>query len=167
MASNKRTWIWVIVGVLGVGVLAIVALVGVGFYFVSQRVDTKHSTPTEALTSLDQVVQSFGERRALYTIDANERPHLTAPLESLPTSDRKASDLWIHAWDPNSGRLVRVSLPLWMLRFGDQKIRVAQDEGGLKFEEFEFDMAELERIGPSLIVDHRGEDGERILLWTK
>jgi hypothetical protein len=167
MASKKRTWVWVVVGILVVCVLAVVAIAGAGFYFVSKRVDATRSTPAEAFASIDAVVRSFEGRPALYTIDANDRPHLTAPLESLPTASRKATDLSIHAWDPNSGRLVRLSLPLWMLKFGHQKIRVAQDEGGLKFEEFHFDMAELERIGPTLIIDHRGEDGERVLLWTK
>lgn len=167
MASRKRTWIWIVVGIIGVFVLAIVAVAGAGFYFISQRVDATRSTPAEALSSLDEVVKALGERPPLYTIDANEQPHLTTPIEQLPTGTVKASDLWIHVWDPKSGRLVRLSLPFWMLKFGDQKIRVAQHEGGLKFEEFNFDVAELERIGPVLIVDHRGEDGERVLLWTK
>lgn len=167
MVSKKRTWVWVIVGVAAVGAFALVVVAGLGFYFVSKRVNATRSTPAEAFASLDEVVRSFGGRPALYTIDASERPHLAAPLDSLPTGSQKATDLWIHAWDPNSGRLVRLSLPFWMLKFGDQKIRVAQDEGGLKFEEFQFDMAELERIGPTLVVDHRGEDGERVLLWTK
>jgi len=87
--------------------------------------------------------------------------------QELPTSKVKPQDLKILAFDPEKQRLVKVSLPFWLLRLGKQKIDVMNDEPGFDLERLNLDVAELERIGPALVFDFRSHEGVRVLLWTQ
>jgi hypothetical protein len=165
--ASKRTWIWVGVAVAGTGVLALMAVAGAGVYFVSTHVRSSGSTPAEALQSFSAVAVSFEGQRPLYELDARQKPHLTTPLASRPSSPTKATDLLVQVWDPDEQRLIHVSIPFWLLRFGDQKMRVLRDEAGFDFRELPLDVSELGRIGPALVFDYRNQDGMRVLLWTK
>lgn len=165
--ASRKTWIWIGVAVAGTGVLALLAVAGAGVYFVSRHVHTDASSPAEAFQSFDTVAATFAGRRPLYELDAQQKPQLTTPYTALPTSRLKATDLWVQAWDPDDQRLIRLSLPFWLLRFGDRKMRVMRDEGGFDFRELTLDVDELARIGPTLILDYRNQDGVRVLLWTK
>lgn len=165
--ATKRTWIWIGVGVACAAVLTLVCVAAAGLYFVSRRVQTASATPADAVRSLDAIVASFAGQAPLYRLDAHQKPQLAVGFATLPTSSIRARDLYINVWNPDDGRIVRLSLPFWLLRLGDRQMRVARDEGGVRFSEFSFDVNELERIGPALVLDYRTQDGERILLWTK
>jgi hypothetical protein len=73
----------------------------------------------------------------------------------------------VQAWDPDEERLVKLSLPLWLLRYGDKKMRVLRDEGGVDLRELTIDANELSRIGPAIVLDYRRPNGLRVLLWTR
>jgi hypothetical protein len=135
-------------------------------YFVSRHVHAEASTSSEAIDAFEAVIKSFAGRRALYELDTHERPHLTADLSTLPSAPGKSGALMVQAWNPESQRLVRVSLPLWLLRLGPEQVRVSQG-GDFDFSRLALNLDELERIGPALVLDYRNQDGVRVLLWTK
>ncbi len=165
--AKRRTWLWIIGGVAAAGFLALVAVAGAGVYFVSRHVESAASTAAEAARELDSVTAGFADRRALYELDANEHPQLTAPLSSLPTSPHTPSALMVLAWDPEKERVIRLSLPFWLLRFGPDRMQASRRERGFDVHALELDIDELERIGPVLVLDYRNQDGVRVLLWTK
>lgn len=165
--AKRRTWLWIIGGVAAAGLLAIVAVAGAGIYFVSRHVHAEPSTGASALVAFEQVTAAFTNRRALYELDAEERPQLTTSLSTLPTSPTSPTSLMVQAWDPERERLVRLSLPFWLLRFGPEHMRASKREHGFDFHQLQLDIAELERIGPALVLDYRNQDGVRVLLWTE
>lgn len=165
--STRRTWVWVLVAVIAGALVCLMTVAGASIYFVSKRVHAEPATAHEALQSFEHVTAPFLGRPPLYEIGVSSHPKLTAPLASLPTASTAATDLWVQAWDPNEGRLVTLSLPLWLLRFGDHKMRVLRDEGGVALRELSLDVDELGRIGPSIVLDYRRASGVRILLWTQ
>jgi hypothetical protein len=165
--ATRRTWVWILVAVMVTGLVTVIGIAGAGIYFVSKRVQASRATPPEALRSFEQVTSSFEGRRALYEMTASHEPHLTAPLASLPTASTRANDLWVQAWDPEEERLVKLSLPLWLLRYGDKRMRVLRDEGGVDLRELTIDANELGRIGPAIVLDYRRPNGLRVLLWTQ
>ena len=61
--------------------------------------------------------------------------------------------------NPDRQRLVKVSLPFWVLKFGKQKIDIM--EGGFDFQRLQLDVNELQRVGPILLFDYRSNGGER------
>lgn len=80
--------------------------------------------------------------------------------------------LHLLAWEPESGRLVRVEFPYWFVRvklseslnLGTITTALAGDWSHLDLSVTEED---LERRGPALVLDEENVDGARILLWTR
>ncbi len=164
--ASRKTWIWILVGTASVGTVALLTVAGAGIYFVSQHVHTNRSTNPEALHAFDTALARFPHQRPLYDVDAANHPKLTRSLAGMPTSPVTPTTLVVLAWDPEGGRLIRMSLPFWLLRVGQQRIHVSSHEGGFDLERLDLDLDELERIGPTLVLDYRNEDGTRVLLWT-
>ena len=165
--ATRRTWLWVIIGVLGVGFVVLIAIAGAGVYFVTRHIQTRSTSDAEAMQALDGVRQMFQNARPLYEVDTSDEPHLTRALNSIATSDSPATDIDILAWDPEHHHLVRMSLPLWLIRIGRQHTVVAGGDGrGFDLERLDLDADELARIGPALVFDLRNRDGVRVLVWT-
>lgn len=165
--AKRRTWLWIVGGVAATGLIGLVAVAAASVYFVSSHVEAETTTGPKALDAFDRVTVEFGTRRALYELDAQDRPHLTSPLATLPTSPTTPSMLMVQAWDPDRERLVRLSLPFWLLRLGPEQMRASRREHSFDFHQLQLDFTELERIGPALLLDYRNQDGARVLLWTK
>ena len=41
MAGRVKTWVWVVLAIIVVGILSIVAMAGIGVYYFSQHIDTE------------------------------------------------------------------------------------------------------------------------------
>ena len=94
------------------------------------------------------------------------QPHLQRPLSEIPNGSVKPENLWILAWDPDEEKVVKLSLPFWMLRMGRKKMTV-MESSGFDLERLNVDWRELERIGPALVFDLKSSRGERVLIWTR
>ncbi len=165
--TAKKTWLWVAVGAAVLFVVALMAVAGSGVYFVTHHIHSEHSTSADALRAFDAVSASLGSPRPLYELDASDEPRLVRSLADMPTAASHPDTLDMLAWDPDQARLVRVSLPFWLLRIGHRKMRVMHGANGFDFERLNLDVDELERIGPALVFDFRNQDGVRVLLWTQ
>ena len=165
MPLKKKTWIWIVVSVLGVGFLCIVAVAGFGYYFISHNVKAGKSTSTEAFKAFDEARKPFKDMPPLFELDRRDEPKMTRPLESLPAGATRPQTMFILAWDPDKERLARVSMPFWMLRLGRKKIDLTS--GGFDFERLQLDIEQLERVGPIILFDYRPQNGQRVLVWTQ
>jgi len=165
--ATRKTWVWVLVGTAGVGVVALLAVAGSGIYFVNRHIRAERTTSPEAMRSFDAVLGAMPRARPLYELDSSDEPRLARQLTELPGGTTRPETLWMLAWDPEQDRLIRISLPFWMLRFGRHKMRVVRDGRGFDLERLNLDVEELERIGPALVFDFRNQDGVRVLLWTQ
>jgi hypothetical protein len=167
MASQRRTWVWVLVGAAGVVLLGLIMVAGAGVYFVTRHISTEKSTSTEAIRAFDHVKASFPNQKPLYDLDNTERPRIVRPLSDIPTSTTRPQHLRVLAWDPDDQRLVKLNLPFWILKLKKGKMEITGRHGGFDLERLDLDGDELERIGPALIFDFRDHDGVRVLLWTQ
>ena len=165
--GSRKTWVWVVVGTAGVGLVGLIVVAGAGVYFVTRHISTEKSTSVDAIRAFDGVRASFPNQKPLYDLDNAERPRVARPLNEIPTSQSKPGHLWALAWDPDDERLVKVSLPFWILRLRKSKMDIVGKDGGFDLERLNLDGDELERIGPTLIFDFRDRDGVRVLLWTQ
>jgi hypothetical protein len=164
--ASKKTWIWIIVGVLGMCVLMLLAVAGAGVYFVSSHISTKRTTNGDAFQTFDQARARFKDQRPLLELDNMEKPRVTKPLSEFPTSSTRPEELCVLAWNPDEERVVQVSLPFWLLKLGRRKMAVRGDNG-FDLNRLNLDMNELDRIGPMLVLDMRTPNGQRVLVWTK
>ena len=167
MAGKVKTWVWIIVGIAVVCVLGVIAIAGIGFYFISQRVESKTATPTAAAAEFDAIKAGFPGRTPLIELDQRgrflrahtDRP--TAPLGVVP------NDLHLLAFDRSDGRIVRFRIPFWMLRMQAKNATIDLNGNRMDLEDLRLTVEDLERYGPSVIVDHLAPDGDRVLVWSK
>jgi len=168
MAATTKTWIWIIAGFLGVCLLVLVAIAGTGVYFVHQHIDVaRHTSSVEAMREFDAARAAFKGKPPLLELDRLGHPRQVTPTEQMPTSSVRPTDMEILAWNPVSGRVVRVSLPFWLLHIGRRKVDILDSSNGFDVDRLNIDVNELERIGPAFLVDYVTMNGERVLVWTQ
>jgi hypothetical protein len=166
MASTKA-WIWIIAGFLGVCVLVLFAIAGTGVYFVSQHIDAKHTSSVEAMHEFETARAAFKGKQPLLELDRLGHPRQVTRTEQMPTAPARPTDMVILAWNPDRGRVVRVSLPFWLLHIGRRKVDILDNSNGFDIDRLNIDVAELERIGPAFVLDYVTMNGERVLVWTQ
>lgn len=165
--ATAKTWLWIILGFLGVCVFGLALVAGAGVYFVSRHIQVRPTTGAHALQTFDATRATFKAQPPLIELDEFERPHTTRRLSELPTSAVKPTDLHLLIWDTDENRLMNISIPFWVLRFGRQKMRFSDGGHGFNVERLNLDVPELERIGPALVLDYRASSGDRVLIWTQ
>ena len=162
---RRRTWLWILVAVFGLGVVCVIAIAGFGMYFVSTHVSSRASSPAEAFRTFDQARAAFKDQTPLFEIDDRERLKSMRKLSDLPAGKQRAENMYVLVWSPEKEKLVKLSLPFWVLRLGRQKIDVGSDVFDVR--EMNIDVKQLERAGSLLVLDHRDRDGQRVLIWTQ
>lgn len=164
--ATAKTWLWIILGFVGVCVLGLSVIAGAGVYFVSKHINVRATTSANALQTLEAARATFKTQQPLLELDAFERPREVRPMADLPTSAVKPADLHVLVWKASDSQLVNVSVPFWVLRLGRQKMDFGEGNG-FNFDRLHLSVADLERVGPALVLDYRPTSGERVLIWTQ
>ena len=162
---KSRKALWIVLGVVAFILLCIVAFAAFGFYFVAYNLKMEKATLVEASRSFDEVRARFKEA-PIISIDDRRRVTLTRQPPAQQ-ADAKPSTMHVMAYDTDESRIVRISVPFWMLHFAREKIRLGTGGNDIQFEDLHLTAAELERYGPALLVDHKARDGQRVLVWTQ
>ena len=165
MAPSKRTWLWIVLAALGLCVIAVIAIAGAGLYFVSSHVSTRTSTTAEAFSAFDAARAPFKDLPPVYEVDDRERVKQARKIADLPDGKTRAQQMHVLVWDAEHQKLVKVSVPFWVLKMGHQKIDIANSV--FELERMQLDVKELERVGPVLLLDLRSRGGQRVLIWTQ
>jgi hypothetical protein len=166
MTVKVKTWIWILVCLFGVCVLCVVAMAGAGFYFFSQHFDTKVVSRERAGSEFEHVKAQFTGQKALIELDERGRFLRTNADRAAQPNARRPDQLYVLAFDPDDERIVKVTIPFWLLRF-KPRATVDFNGGRLELEDLKLTVEDLERFGPTLIVDHKTARGERVLVWSQ
>ena len=166
MAMKTRTWIWIAVSVVIACILGVVAMAAAGLYFASRHIETSAVSPGAAAREFEEIRARFQDQKPLIELDTRGRLMRTNP-------DRPASEgtpprhIHVLAFEPSDGRIVRVTVPFWLLRFKLRGNAIDLGGGRLDLEDMKITAEELERMGPTLLVDHEAASGERVLVWSQ
>jgi hypothetical protein len=166
VAAKLKTWVWVVIGIAGVCILFVIAMAGAGIYFVSQNFETRTATAESAASEFDAIRKKFAGQKALIELD--ERGNFlkaNTGREPVPGTARPET-LYVMAYDPDDGGLVKVQIPFWLLRM---KMNATIDLGGnrMELEDLKLTAEDLDRLGPALVLDQRNEGGDRVLVWSQ
>ena len=71
------------------------------------------------------------------------------------------------AFDPKDGRIVRVDIPFWLLRLKLRGSAIDFNGNRMELEDLKLTVEDLERYGPVLVVDHRAQTGQHVLVWSQ
>jgi hypothetical protein len=167
MAVRVRTWVWVVVAIVVIGILCVLAMAGLGFYFFSQHFATKAATAASATAEFEEVKAQFTGQKPLIELDERGR-FLRSNSDRPSRANSKTPDqINVLAFDPDDQRIVRVTIPFWLLRLKSRGATVDFNGGRLDLEDLKLTVEDLERFGPTLIVDHKASTGERVLVWSQ
>ena len=76
-------------------------------------------------------------------------------------------ELHVMAFDPDDGRIVRVTIPFWLLRLKLGSSTIDFNGNRMDLEDLRLSVEDLENFGPTLIVDHTERGGDRVLVWSQ
>jgi hypothetical protein len=167
MASKVPTWVWVVTGVVVAGVLCVVAVAAAGLYFFTKNIDTRDASPAVAEHEFDEVRSRFNGQKPLVELDSHGRLLRTNPDRPEQAASRRVETLQVLAFEPNEGRIVRVTIPFWLLRFKSGGATIDLNGSRMDLEDLKLSVDDLERMGPTLIIDHEMTTGERVLVWSQ
>jgi len=162
-----KTWLKITLVVVALGMLGMCAIAGAGVYFVSKHVQTSRVSSSSAIKQFDAALGRFKDQKPLIEIDSAERVRKTRDTADLPTSATKATNFVVKAWDPDEGRIVNLTIPIWVLAMGRRKVDLGLGADSFDLRRLNLDFKDLERIGPVLLVDVHTRSGERVLIWTE
>jgi len=162
-----KTWIKITLVVAALGMLGMCAIAGAGVYFVSKHVKTSRVSSSSAIKQFDDAMVRFKGQKPLIEIDSSDRIRRTRDTADLPTAATKATSLVVKAWDPDEGRIVNLTIPIWLLAMGRRKVDLGFGRDSFDLSRLNLDFKDIERIGPALLIDVHTRSGERVLIWTE
>jgi hypothetical protein len=165
MAGRVKTWVWVIVGLVVCGILCLVTLAAAGLWFAKSHIDIRSASRTTVSEDFARIRQQFASQKPLIELD--DRGHLARANTDRPSGSRRPESLNIMAFDPDDEKIVKMAIPFWLLRLKMQGTRFNVGNDSIDLHELHLTVEDLERFGPTLIVDHKGRDGERVLVWSQ
>jgi hypothetical protein len=150
-----------------VGVLILLAIVGLGsaVWLFMRSFDLGKADAATASQQFEQIRSRFAGVTPV--LDIRDHDPVLARRAPAQGTGTRLSTLRIIAWDPDDDTFSRIDLPFWLLRLKSGPIEIAARHGRISETELGITVEDLERYGPTLILDHQGEDGERVLVWTE
>lgn len=170
MAKNKLpTWVSILIaGVIVVCMLA-VAVVGGTAFFIYRHANASFTQPDNAAGEFATARARFSNQQPLIEIRHDDEPVLHRELLSSATPTRRLESLRVLAYDSDAQKLVRVSIPFWLLRMAPSKHFSFLDENGIDFDSdrVRLTLEDIERRGPGLLIDQKDRRGHQVLVWTE
>jgi hypothetical protein len=167
--NTRKTWVSVLIAsVIIIGMLAAAAIGGTAF-FIYRHVHTQFTPNENADAQFAAARARFAGQRPLIEIRRHDEPVLhreTIPAE-MPAA--KLETLRVLAYDTHAEKLVRVSIPFWLLRMAPSRHVSFLSDTGVDFDSdrIRLTLDDLERRGPGLILDQADRRGSQVLVWTE
>ena len=167
MAVKVKTWVWVVVGIAAVCVLFVIGMAAAGIYYFSQNIEARKATPATAASEFDAVRARFKGQRPLIELDERGRFLRSNTDRPAPENPPRLEALHVMAFDPDDHGLVKVTVPFWLLRLKMKHTRVDLGGSNVDLEDLKLTVEDLERFGPTLILDQTNSGGDRVLVWSQ
>jgi hypothetical protein len=169
--SSRKTWISILIAaVIIVGILAL-SVVGGTAYFIYRHVNAEFTNENTAEREFEGARARFTTQRPLIEIRADDEPIVHRDLIPASPSARKLESLRVLAYDDRAGKLVRVSIPFWLLRMlPSRHLSFLNDQGidlDIDSDRVRLTIDDLERRGPGLIIDQKDRHGSQVLVWAE
>jgi type II secretory pathway pseudopilin PulG len=165
MAAKVRAWVWIVVAIVVFGILGVIAMAAAGLWFVKSHVNIQSATTAVASADFQTIRARFANQKPLIELD--ERGNFLHANTDRPTSTQRPQTLTILAFDSDDEKVVRLELPFWLLRLKGGGSRFDVGGGNVDLAKLRLTVEELERFGPTLILDQKDSGGSRVLIWSQ
>lgn len=165
--KKKRTWLWILAGAFVLFVfVAIGGLIFAISFFRENMQVTRDVAESTATREFDAVLAKYpGQKPLIQLVD--DRPQLVADRASQSPSTQSLTTLHVLAFDSNSEEMVRFSLPFWLLRLKAGPIRLSAYQQGWDDRGVSFNVTDIEKAGPGIIIDATERRDGRVLIWAE
>src|SRR5438128_1694849 len=118
MASTKRTWVWIILGIVGTLFLFFIAVIGTAVYMFRTHVTNEVVAAAAAEQTFNQQREKFKGQQPLVELFANELDDENATVHRPPASASRAkiNTLRVLIHDRVDNHLIHVDIPGWVVR---------------------------------------------------
>jgi hypothetical protein len=157
----------VLLSVVVTCIVGIIAIAGAGFYFFSRHVETRTVSAATASKDFAAVTARFVGQKPLVELDRHGNFVRSNPDRPGPRHRALPEQLYVMAFDAEDGQVVRLAIPFWLLRLKTGGGSVDLNGSRMNLEDLKLTVEDLERFGPSLIVDHASAKGDRVLVWSQ
>ncbi len=167
MAGKIKTWVWVVIAIVVVGILGIIAMAAASMYFFTRHIQMREASPAVAARSFDDVKARFANQKPLIELDERGdflRSNLPRDRPAHPPS---LDAMHVMVYDPDDGKVVNFSIPWWIMRLQKGESVINFNGRDMNLEDLKITIEDLERFGPMLIIDHKAPDGDRVLVWSQ
>ena len=165
MAGKVKAWVWIVVGIVIFGILGVIAMAAAGLWFVKSHVNIQNTTVATATADFQTIRARFANQRPLIELD--ERGNFLHANTDRPASAQRPQTLSVLAFDSHDEKIVRLELPFWLLRLKGGGGRFDVGAGNVDLAKLRLTVEDLERFGPTLILDQKDSDGSRVLIWSQ
>jgi hypothetical protein len=167
MASKVKTWVWVVMAIVVVGILCLVAMAGFGFYYASRHIQTRAASPESAARDFDEIRARFSGQQPLIELDERGRFLRAHTDRKAAAQSRTPETVNVLAYDADERRLVRLSIPFWLLRLKTGNASIDFNGRKMDLEDLRLSVDDLERFGPTLIAEHKTPEGSHVIVWSQ
>ena len=169
--NTRQTWVSVLIAsIIIVGILAVAAVGGTAYFFY-RHINASFTPPEDADTEFAEARARFAGQKPLIEIRKDDEPILhrdVVPPRGAARTPLVA--LRVLAYDNRARKLVRVSIPFWLLRLAPSGKKVSfLNDNGIDFDSdrVHLTLEDLERRGPGLVLDQADRRGSQVLVWTE
>lgn len=146
----------IVLGCAGALFVVVVVVIAAGVFMVRAAFQTEEITAQQAEVAFDEVRARFKGVTPAFALEAGKGPQLNRePPTTTPA--QAPSTVRVLVFDEQSRRLVRVNLPLAIIRM---------TSGPIRFNEIELKVEDVEQYGPTLLLDQDSPEGDPLLVWT-
>jgi hypothetical protein len=170
MAQKKiPTWAAVLIaGVIIVGMLAVAAVGGAAF-FIYRHVSTTFTGQEGASVEFTNTRARFAGQLPLIEMSVGDAEPVLHRERMGPASGQRIDALRVLAYDRHARKLVRITIPFWLLRLLPSNHFAFLDDSGIEIDSdrVRLTLDDLERHGPGLVLDTLDRRGSQVLVWTE
>lgn len=160
---KRKTWPWVVAGVVIVFVILGVALLGGFAYYIYRQTSFETSTQEKADHEFQRVRSRFKDQTPYLELDLSGDLRIHRELEKPKEADLQS--VYIMAWDVRENRLLRMTIPFWFVRLKASGAFNVQIGGWSR--DLTVTAQDLARHGPGIVLDFEEPGGTRVLLWAE
>jgi hypothetical protein len=167
--KTPKTWVSVVIAsVIIIGMLAAAAIGGTAF-FIYRHVNTQFTPNDKADEQFAAERARFAGQQPLIEIRRDDDAVLHREVIPAEMPAEKLETLRVLAYDTHAEKLVRVSIPFWLLRIAPTRHVSFLSDTGIDFDSdrIRLTLDDLERRGPGLILDQADRRGAQVLVWTE
>jgi hypothetical protein len=161
----KRSHATILMAVIGVLVFLGIVGLSLGVWLFASVFEHDTADERAATVSFDEVRRRFAAVDPVFSITGDERAEIRREPPSAQPG-QPLERLQVLVWDPGDESLARVTLPFWILRLKAGPLDIS---GKVMINHHHVDVTveQIQRYGPTLLVDHEGRGGDRLLVWTE